>query len=249
MYKYVTKKEAKPYRMFCNDALDKLFAKLRSSASDSSSSFKFEKYDLIGSAKFNLITCDKKTNIFDLDYNFYITKLPEKWKNNFQGLKSFMKTHLDNIFKKNQKYDVKDGQDSTSVLTYRIFDKETNKQIFNMDLAIFIEANQVSQNGSDFLLLKHDKNSNQYVLNERKDKQRQQQMQNIIEKSKMNDKLKKYYLELKNTENKKTSRELYEKALNEIYLLTPIGQREARLNNRNNRADQLNPNNTATKRI
>ena len=160
-----------------------------------------------------------------------------------------MKTHLDNIFKKNQKYDVKDGQDSTSVLTYRIFDKETNKQIFNMDLAIFIEANQVSQNGSDFLLLKHDKNSNQYVLNERKDKQRQQQMQNIIKKSKMNDKLKKYYLELKNTENKKTSRELYEKALNEIYLLTPIGQREARLNNRNNRADQLNPNNTATKRI
>ena len=50
------KKEAKPYRMFCNEALNELFTKLRSSASDSSSSFKFEKYDLIGSAKFNLIT-------------------------------------------------------------------------------------------------------------------------------------------------------------------------------------------------
>lgn len=247
MYKYVTKKEAKPYRMFCNEALNELFTKLRSSASDSSSSFKFENYDLIGSAKFNLITCDKKTNIFDLDYNFYITKLPEKWKNNLQGLKSFIKTHLDNIFKKNQKYDVKDGQDSTSVLTYQIFNKKTKKQIFTMDLAIFIQADQVSQNDSGFLLLKHDKNSNQYILNERKDKQRQQQMQNIIEKSKMNDKLKKYYLELKNTENQKSSRELYKKALNEIYLLTPIGQREARLNNRNNRADQLNPNNTATK--
>lgn len=56
MYKYVTKKEEKPYRMFCNEALNELFTKLRSSASDSSSSFKFEKYDLIGSAKFNLIT-------------------------------------------------------------------------------------------------------------------------------------------------------------------------------------------------
>ena len=247
MYKYVTKNEAKPYRMFCNDALDKLFAKLRSSASDSSSSFKFEKYDLIGSAKVNLITCNDKTNIFDLDYNFYITKLPEKWKSNLQGLKSFIKTHLDDIFKKNQKYIVKDGQDSTSVLTYRIFNKETNKQIFTMDLAIFIQADQVSQSGSGFLLLKHNKNSSQYILNERKDKKRQQQMQNIIEKSKMNDKLKKYYLELKNIENQKSSRELYEKALNEIYLLTPIGQREARLNNRNNRADQLNPNNTETK--
>lgn len=211
MYTYVTQQKVAP----CIKTCEAVFAELKTALKTAlKSEVTVSDIELIGSGARNMVTCDADDAVFDLDYNLKLGKLNGKWANNLLGLKSFIKSTLDKLLQKAADYDFKDGSDSTSALTYEAFHKRSGKKAFGFDLAIFI----IKDTKDSYLLLKHDKISNLYILNERKIIQNQKEKAALIKKMQLWSNLRERYLKYKNSSVEESSWELYQKALNEVYV-------------------------------
>ena len=147
MYKLLNAKTVKPYKSFCSDKLNQL-------KNIMFNDYGFEcDFSLIGSGARNLIT-QNENEPFDLDYNFYLYSFPEDFDINstqdLKWLKDTMRTELNNILKDTA---FKDAQDSTSVLTARLFfTNDPQRKEFSFDIAI-LARNKIG----NYCRLIHDK--------------------------------------------------------------------------------------------
>lgn len=243
MYKYVTQREVAP----CIKACEAIFTKLRAALA---SEVKISSIELIGSGARNMVTCDTNDAVFDLDYNLKLSSVQGRWTNNLLGLKSFIKSTLDKLLQETDTYAFKDGSDSTSALTYEVFYKQSGKKAFCFDLAIFIKKEE------SYLLLKHDKLTNVCILNERKIIQNQEDKVALIKEQKLWNDLRERYLKQKNNSDGGGSWELYQKALNEIYMdaqnkkkgtkkMAKVSGNTHTTQQMNHHSNQANPNNAA----
>ena len=241
MYKYVTQREVAP----CIKACEAIFSKLRTALAEE---VKVSSIELIGSGARNMVTCDANEAVFDLDYNLKLSSVQAKWNNNLLSLKSFIKSTLDKLLQEADMYAFKDGCDSTSALTYEVFDKHSNKKAFCFDLAIFINRD------TKYLLLKHDKGLNLCILNERKIIQNQKEKVALIKERKLWNDLRERYLKHKNNFTGESSWEIYQQALNEIYMdvqnkkkgtkkMAKVSGNTHTAQQMNHHANQANPNN------
>ena len=94
-------------------------------------------FSLIGSGTKNLVT-QNENEPFDLEYNFYLYSFPEDFDINstqdLKWLKDTIRTELNKILKDTA---FKDAQDSTSVLTARLFfTNDPQREEFSFDIAI-----------------------------------------------------------------------------------------------------------------
>ncbi len=98
---------------------------------------------LIGSGAKNLVT-KNGNEPFDLDYNLLLQTYPDDWNiNNSESLKWLKDTIRIELNKILGDSFFRDAQDSTSVLTARLFFKTDPKKIeFSFDLAILVENRQ-----------------------------------------------------------------------------------------------------------
>ena len=147
MYKLVEPKIVKPYKIFCSDTLNRLKNVLHNDY-DIDCTFR-----LIGSGSKDIVT-QNADGAFDLDYNLYITKFPSGFDPNtssrMKWLKDSIRVELNQLLGHEGFRDV---QDSTSVLTARLFlTSDPNKKIFSFDIAILAK-----NTNDEFCRLIHEK--------------------------------------------------------------------------------------------
>ena len=209
MYSFVSKKSVQPYKSLCSDKMNQLKMNL-------SNNFDIEcEFELIGSGARNLVT-QNAAESYDLDYNLIIYSMSNEFWDNPRKLKDAIREELNKILGSTF---FRDAQDSTSVLTARLFFKDDpKKKEFSFDIGILVK-NRVG----NFCRLIHEKSFNErFYWNE------VPESHNVSEKS---DELKKYgwwedvrdaYLELKNmylSRNDCThpSFIIYVEAVNQVY--------------------------------
>ena len=147
MFKLLNAKTVKPYKSFCSDKLNQLKNVM-------SNDYGFEcDFSLIGSGTKNLVT-QNENEPFDLDYNFYLFSFPKDFDINstqdLKWLKDTIRTELNKILKDTA---FKDAQDSTSVLTARLFfTNDPQRKEFSFDIAI-LAKNKIG----NYCRLIHDK--------------------------------------------------------------------------------------------
>lgn len=147
MYKYVDASVVKRYNSFCADKLNQLKISL-------SNEYGIEcDVCLIGSGAKNLVT-QNENEPFDLDYNLTIHSYPKDWNiNNSTSLKNLKDIIRNELNKTHSAAYFQNAQDSTSVLTARLFlDKNSVKSGFSFDVAILIKNKK-----GNYCRLIHDK--------------------------------------------------------------------------------------------
>lgn len=147
MYKLVDPKTVKKYKIFCSDTLNRLKNVLRNDY-DIECTFR-----LIGSGSKDIVT-QNNDGPFDLDYNLYITRFPTDFDPNttakMKWLKDTIRVELNELLGHEG---FRDAQDSTSVLTARLFlNNDPLKKVFSFDVAILAK----NKNG-EYCRLKHEK--------------------------------------------------------------------------------------------
>lgn len=157
MYKLVDAKIVKPYKSFCSDKLNQLKMIMQNK-------YGFDcDFELIGSGAKNLVT-QNANEPFDLDYNLIIYEASDDFNcessNHLKWLKDTIKNELDGILKQTA---FRDAQDSTSVLTARLFfTDDPQKREFSFDIAILMYNSK-----DEFCRLIHDKTFyERYYLNQ-----------------------------------------------------------------------------------
>jgi len=164
-------------------------------------------FELIGSGKTNIITVDKKSNSFDLDYNIIIQKDKKNLIHNPKKIKELFLSKMNEI---NCKFKFDFPCNSKSVIT------SSRKPIkcynFSFDIAILIEGN----NGNYMKIIYDKHNDNNYKWNEIKNSNQYQQLYSIIKQNHYVE-FKRIYLEKKNSNTNKVSFSLFLETINELY--------------------------------
>jgi len=140
MYEYITEAEVWEYRSYCAEILTDLKDNL------------FEKgintqFVLVGSGGRNMVMRNGN-GPFDLDYNLNIISMPVEYWNNLKKLKDTIRNELNYVVEDSW---FSDGNDSTSVITANIIDKNTQVK-FKVDIAILAKNEQ-----NNYCRLIHDK--------------------------------------------------------------------------------------------
>lgn len=146
MYKYVSKKEIRDIREYCEEIIKKL------QKSELKEFFTFSFY-LIGSGKTNLITINGDNGTYDLDYNLILQKDKADLFSKPQKIKELFSKEFD---KERNNFNIKKIENSSSVITLKFKDKKAN-----VDIAILRK-----NNNGNYSKIIYDKNKNRYIWNE-----------------------------------------------------------------------------------
>lgn len=160
MYKYVSKKEIRDIREYCEEIIKKL------QKSELKEFFTFSFY-LIGSGKTNLITIDGDNGTYDLDYNLILQKDKADLFSKPQKIKELFSKEFD---KERNNFNIKKIENSSSVITLKFKDKKAN-----VDIAILRK-----NNNGNYSKIIYDKNKNRYIWNEIKCSKNYQDNINLI---------------------------------------------------------------------
>lgn len=256
-YEYVPEEEYVPYIEKVKTSLAKLKMAVKRD-------LEIEKFKLIGSADMRIVTRLEGQKTFDLDFDIFISRADERWNGNLGGLKSYIKSKLDMILPNMLGVYVKDGSDSASVITYNAYKGWWDKdKLFSIDICIFIKNAE-----GRYLMLYHDKKSEQYILNIRNHKSLVDEANKLrsITKHNLTERLKESYLKKKNNNSQgKLSWQLFKEAIEETLQAYAQKKKAKRLSKSkdktksakqssasikaalDNHANQLNPNSAAYK--
>lgn len=146
MYKYVSKKEIRDIREYCEEIIKKI------QKSQLKDFFTFSFY-LIGSGKTNLITINGDNGTYDLDYNLILQKDKADLFSKPQKIKELFSKEFD---KERNNFNIKKIENSSSVITLKFKDKKAN-----VDIAILRK-----NNNGNYSKIIYDKNKNRYIWNE-----------------------------------------------------------------------------------
>lgn len=160
MYKYVSKKEIRDIREYCEEIIKKL------QKSELKEFFTFSFY-LIGSGKTNLITINGDNGTYDLDYNLILQKDKADLFSKPQKIKELFSKEFD---KERNNFNIKKIENSSSVITLKFKDKKAN-----VDIAILRK-----NNNGNYSKIIYDKNKNRYIWNEIKCSKNYQDNINLI---------------------------------------------------------------------
>ena len=160
MYKYVSKKEIRDIREYCEEITKKI------QKSQLKDFFTFSFY-LIGSGKTNLITIDGDNGTYDLDYNLILQKDKADLFSKPQKIKELFSKEFD---KERNNFNIKKIENSSSVITLKFKDKKAN-----VDIAILRK-----NNNGNYSKIIYDKNKNRYIWNEIKCSKNYQDNINLI---------------------------------------------------------------------
>lgn len=191
-----------------------------------------------GSVKRNLVTIDDEGH-FDLDYNICFVKVPQNVRNNLQGLKDRVRSTLDKIASADYYY----GQGSTSVITL-----EKTDGTYSLDLGILIKNN----NGQLCRLVRDNKSGN-YQLREIALLYNTEMQEKYIQKHSAMKRVSESYLQQKNKHPETDSFHLYLNVVNNIFeeiggqKMNKVSGNTHTKNQMNAYANQMNPNNSASR--
>lgn len=160
MYKYVSKKEIRYIREYCEEIIKKI---QKSKLKD----FLTFSFYLIGSGKTNLITINGDNGTYDLDYNLILQKDKEDLFSKPQKIKELFSKEFD---KERNNFNIKKIENSSSVITLKFKDKKAN-----VDIAILRK-----NNNGNYSKIIYDKNKNRYIWNEIKCSKNYQDNINLI---------------------------------------------------------------------
>ena len=160
MYKYVSKKEIRYIREYCEEIIKKI---QKSKLKD----FLTFSFYLIGSGKTNLITINGDNGTYDLDYNLILQKDKEDLFSKPQKIKELFSKEFD---KERNNFNIKKIENSSSVITLKFKDKNVN-----VDIAILRK-----NNNGNYSKIIYDKNKNRYIWNEIKCSKNYQDNINLI---------------------------------------------------------------------
>lgn len=232
MYKYVSKKKISGPQADIDNLLSELAKELK------------EKYALnasvmiIGSAKSGLVTEDEMGH-FDFDYNICFSKVPQKIRNNLQGLKDHVRVSFDTIAGDEFFY----GCCKKSVIRF-----EHSSEKYNLDLGILVK-----NNNGQFCRLIYDKHHHKYQLCEINLLYNASIKEEYIRQHNAMDRLRSLYLKNKNKNLDKDSFHIYLEAVNTVYN-EKGGKKMSKVSGRNhtqkqmdNYSNQKNPNNASSR--
>ena len=160
MYKYVSKKEIRDIREYCEEIIKKI---QKSQLKD----FLTFSFYLIGSGKTNLITINGDNGTYDLDYNLILQKDKADLFSKPQKIKELFSKEFD---KERNNFNIKKIENSSSVITLKFKDKKAN-----VDIAILRK-----NNNGNYSKIIYDKNKNRYIWNEIKCSKNYQDNINLI---------------------------------------------------------------------
>ena len=171
------------------------------------------RFDIVGSAKRNMITCDVSSNIgFDFDYNIEIND----FNNQYQPEQ--IKKHLMNAFRFAMvKYGYSKCEDSTRVITIKKIDYANSRIEHSCDFAIVHDY--LDNEGNEWQEYIHfNKKSGTYAWQDQPNGYFLEDKVKEIKKNGLWNQVRDMYLDLKryNSVNKK-SRSLFAEAVNNIY--------------------------------
>lgn len=209
-YEFVPKKEYQPIRK----ELEEIIRKVQDEVRDK---FTFQ-YKLVGSGKRHLITREIGGNKgFDFDYNLILNNPDEDhfWK------PEFAKITLLNAFRKvlkNTSY--KDPEDSTSVITIKVVDKQKSRIVHSCDFSIIYYPND--EDYSYFKYVRNNKNpKNNYTWEVRSSSKNYDEKLDYLFDTLKNawNCITREYLKVKNNNKdpNKHSFQLYLEAINNLY--------------------------------
>lgn len=205
-YEYVSKNEAAPIKRELIEIIHAVQDIVRDD-------FTFQ-YEFIGSSSRNMITCDRTSNIgFDFDVNITLNGNVEY--NSPKTIKQILIKAFDQVVRR---YKYSPCEDSTSVITIKLIDRENSKIKHSCDFAIVRDV--VNKNGSKMRQCIHynkKKNKHLWVIQSHPYKL-ETKVKMIKECDAWND-VRVLYLEKKNNnyDSDKHSRSLYAETINEIY--------------------------------
>ncbi len=207
-YKYVSKKEIKPYSVFCSSKMNELKQELQKKGISCT-------FYSIGSRAKNMVTQNEDAP-FDLDYNLEIqSKLPKKYSD-LQKLKDLIRSEMDKLIANCKDYSY--GKDSTSALTYILHHNNTPTVKFSFDIGI------VARNKKGNLQrLIHNKRNKLFLWNEAKDSKDIEERAKKLKLKGFTNQIRNCYLKKKNdylSTNKTEehpSFNIYIETINELY--------------------------------
>lgn len=202
-YEYVTKKETTPIK----NELIKLINLVQDEVRED---FTF-RFDFIGSASRNMITCDYSSNVgFDFDVNIRVNDDEENFS--AKEIRAILKRGFDK-YGRYFSYDY--TEDSKRVLTIKVKDRENSRIIHSCDFAVVHDARDGRQQYIHF-----NKNQNTYEWQYQPNGfyQLEEMMSYIKEKGQWQ-KVRKLYLDLKNKnlDPYKKSRSIFAETIRAIY--------------------------------
>lgn len=179
MYKYVSKKEIRDIREYCEEIIKKI------QKSQLKDFFTFSFY-LIGSGKTNLITINGDNGTYDLDYNLILQKDKADLFSKPQKIKELFSKEFD---KERNNFNIKKIENSSSVITLKFKDKKAN-----VDIAILRK-----NNNGNYSKIIYDKSKNRYIWNEIKCSKNYQDNINLIKQQMYWNEVRDKYLFKKNS--------------------------------------------------
>lgn len=179
MYKYVSKKEIRDIREYCEEIIKKI---QKSQLKD----FLTFSFYLIGSGKTNLITINGDNGTYDLDYNLILQKDKADLFSKPQKIKELFSKEFD---KERSNFNIKKIENSSSVITLKFKDKKAN-----VDIAILRK-----NNNGNYSKIIYDKNNNRYIWNEIKCSKNYQYNINLIKQQMCWNEVRDRYLFKKNS--------------------------------------------------
>ena len=179
MYKYVSKKEIRDIREYCEEIIKKI---QKSQLKD----FLTFSFYLIGSSKTNLITINGDNGTYDLDYNLILQKDKADLFSKPQKIKELFSKEFD---KERNNFNIKKIENSSSVITLKFKDKKAN-----VDIAILRK-----NNNGNYSKIIYDKNKNRYIWNEIKCSKNYQDNINLIKQQMCWNEVRDRYLFKKNS--------------------------------------------------
>ena len=179
MYKYVSKKEIRYIREYCEEIIKKI---QKSKLKD----FLTFSFYLIGSGKTNLITINGDNGTYDLDYNLILQKDKADLFSKPQKIKELFSKEFD---KERNNFNIKKIENSSSVITLKFKDKKAN-----VDIAILRK-----NNNGNYSKIIYDKNKNRYIWNEIKCSKNYQDNINLIKQQMCWNEVRDRYLFKKNS--------------------------------------------------
>ncbi len=203
-FQYVPQSVTKPVRL----ELEKLIKDVQDYVSDY---FTF-RFDIVGSAKRNMITCDVDSNIgFDFDYNIEVNDPDENYT------PEEIKRHLMQGFQQcMRKYGYTKCENSTRVITIKKVDYSLSRIEHSCDFAIVF--NFVKDGVKRQQYIRFNKPDNSYSWELQPDGFDLEDKIEEIKRQKLWDEVRDMYLELKCADEiGKKSRSLFAEAINNIY--------------------------------
>ncbi len=146
-FKYVTKKEIRPFR----DELEELIHLVQDECRQKHFTFQ---YRFVGSVSRNMVTCDFKSNIgFDFDVNIGVNDDEENYSS--KEIKHILMQTFDKF---SHKYKYAPCEDSTRVFTIKVKDRKNSRVLHSCDFAI---VNTYGYNKQQYI--RFNKNQNSYT--------------------------------------------------------------------------------------